>query len=78
MNKLETLILTQVANEASVTSANEAFRGYQPDVVRETMLALSQSGWFAAELVSSGNERRVEVGLVDLKTIRQFSAAQEI
>ena len=77
MNKLETLILSQVANEASVTSADEAFNGYQPDTVRETMLALSQSGWFEAKQVSSGNGGRVDVGLVDLKTIRHFSAAQE-
>ena len=50
MNELETLILTQVANEMPVTSADEAFRSYRPKEVRQAMLALGKLGWFEATL----------------------------
>ena len=77
MNELETLILTQVANEMPVTSADEAFRSYRPKDVRTAMLELGKLGWFEATLVPSLQGNRVDVGLVDLKTIRQFSLARE-
>jgi predicted transcriptional regulator len=77
MTDLETLILVQAANEETVTSDSSAFSKYSHAEVCLAMWELSRAGWFEARAVQTGRGGAVAVGLVSLKTIREFSLAQE-
>lgn len=77
MTQLEMLILSQAANEEGVTSDNPAFSGYDHAEVCLVMWQLSRAGWFEARAIQNGDGGAVAIGLVSLKTIREFSLARE-
>lgn len=77
MTELETLILTQAANEDAVTSADSAFAAYPAKTVADAMMRLGDAGWFDARMVRGAHGPIVTVGLVDLKTILRYSLARE-
>ena len=77
MNELETLILTQAANEEGVTSDSSAFSDYSHAEVCLTMWQLSEAGWFQASAVQARQGGAVAVGLVSLKTLLEYSLARE-
>jgi len=77
MTELETLILSQAANEEDVTSDSPAFSSYAHAEVCLVMWQLSRAGWFEARAIQSGDGGAVAIGLVSLKTIREFSLARE-
>lgn len=77
MTDLETLILTQAANEERVTSDGPAFRDYAHAEVCLTMWQLSKAGWFEASAIQARQGGAVAVGLVSLKTLLEYSLARE-
>jgi hypothetical protein len=76
MTELETLILTQAANNEA-TSADSAFAAYPAKTVADAMMRLSDAGWFDARMVRGAHGPVVTIGLVDLKTILRYSLARE-
>jgi hypothetical protein len=77
MTELETLILSHAANEEGVTSDSPAFSSYDHAEVRLVMWQLSRAGWFEAKAIQGGEGGAVAIGLVSLKSIREFSLARE-
>ncbi len=77
MTELETLILIQAANEEGVASDSPVFSSYDHAEVCLVIWQLSRAGWFEARAIQSGEGGAVAIGLVSLKTIREFSLARE-
>ena len=77
MTELETLILSQAANEEGVTSDSPVFSSHGHAEVCLVMWELSRAGWFEARAIQTREGSAVAIGLVSLKTIRDFSLARE-